>query len=123
MRWSVSAAVTTFRLLATWECRTIFICFSEPRKESLAVSLQALKLSVARRSKPSPFWQARYYDFNVFTEGKRVEKIESMHWNPVRRGLVEKMEQWRWSSYRCYWTGEEGRVRVESAWTTQRKLP
>lgn len=95
----------------------VHLLVSEPRRETLAVGIQALKLSVARRSEHRPFWQARYYDFNVFTEGKRVEKLEYMHWNPVRRGLVQTMEQWPWSSYRCYCAGEEGRVVVQSAWT------
>ncbi len=99
----------------------IHLLISEPARETLALSIQALKLSVARRSRQIPFWQARYYDFNVFTEAKRVGKIEYMHWNPVRRGLAENMEQWRWSSYRCYCTGEEGKVRVESAWSMQWK--
>lgn len=27
------------------------------------------------------FWQARFYDFNVFTEKKKREKLEYMHWN------------------------------------------
>ena len=39
------------------------------------MALLALKLSVARRSELSPFWEARYYDFSVFTEGKRMEKL------------------------------------------------
>jgi putative transposase len=63
----------------------------------LATGLQALKLSVARRSGETPFWQARYYDFNVLTEEKRIEKLNYVHWNPVKRGLVERMEEWRWS--------------------------
>jgi len=95
----------------------VHLLVSEPGRGALAVSIQALKLSVARRSAHSPFWQARYYDFNVFTEGKRAEKLDYMHWNPVRRGLVEKMEQWPWSSYRCYCAGEARRVVVEAAWT------
>ncbi len=99
----------------------VHLLVSEPRRESLAVGLQALKLSVARRSEQRPFWQARYYDFNVFTENKRAEKLDYIHWNPVRRGLVERMEQWQWSSYRSYCNGEEGRVRVESAWMTHWK--
>ena len=99
----------------------VHLLVSEPGRQSLAVGIQALKLSVARRSKHRPFWQARYYDFNVFTEGKRVEKLEYMHWNPVRRGLVETMEQWLWSSYRRYCGGEAGRVEVESAWATHWK--
>jgi hypothetical protein len=34
------------------------------------------------------------------------------HHNPVKRGLVEQPEQWKWSSYRAYFYGEEGPVRV-----------
>ena len=34
------------------------------------------------------FWQARFYDFNVWTERKRVEKLRYIHRNPVERGLV-----------------------------------
>jgi REP element-mobilizing transposase RayT len=45
-----------------------------------------------------PFWQARFYDFNVFTESKRTEKLDYMHFNPVKRGLVENIEQWPRSS-------------------------
>ena len=63
------------------------------------------------------FWQARFYDFNVWTTKKRVEKLRYMHRNPVKRGLVESPEQWRWSSYRFYLLGEVGAVRVNVGWT------
>jgi len=63
------------------------------------------------------FWQARFYDFNVWTTKKRVEKLRYMHRNPVKRGLVESPEQWRWSSYRFYLLGETGLVRVNQGWT------
>jgi hypothetical protein len=39
-----------------------------------------------------------------------------MHWNPVKRGLVEKMEDWQWSSYGFYRTGQQGRVFIHSGW-------
>ena len=35
------------------------------------------------------FWQDRFYDFNVWSTKKRVEKLRYMHRNPVKRGLVE----------------------------------
>ena len=56
------------------------------------MALQALKQSVARRliGDRKHFWQARYYDFNVYTKKKRVEKLRYMHRNPVKRGLVEE---------------------------------
>jgi REP element-mobilizing transposase RayT len=37
---------------------------------------------------PRAFWQGRFYDFNVWTTRKRVEKLRYMHRNPVKRGLV-----------------------------------
>jgi REP element-mobilizing transposase RayT len=67
-------------------------------------------------SERAPFWQTRFYDFNVRTEKKRVEKLRYMHRNPVQRGLVAKPEDWRWSSYRFYLLDEPGPVRVNEGW-------
>src|ERR1700685_2100702 len=94
----------------------VHLLLSEPGKGLLAAALQALKLSVVRRAMRPTFWQARYYDFNVFTESERIEKLSYMHWNPVKRGLVEKPEDWLWSSCCYYQTGQEGRVTIDSSW-------
>jgi putative transposase len=67
------------------------------------------------------FWQRRYYDFNVHSEEKRVEKLKYMHRNPVKRGLLEKPEDWPWSSFRHYATGHLGVVEIESEWTAFRR--
>lgn len=67
------------------------------------------------------FWQPRYYGFNVDTKKKRLEKLAYMHWNPVRRGLVKKPQQWPWSSFRHCLTGEEGVVEIESQWTARKR--
>ena len=58
------------------------------------------------------FWQARFYDFNVWTEKKRIEKVRYIHRNPVKRGLVASPEQWPWSSFRWYWCGQQGPVKI-----------
>jgi len=63
-------------------------------------------------SKSMRIWQPRFYDFNVWTEGKRIEKLRYMHQNPVKRGLVVEPEQWRWSSFRSYAFGEVGLVQI-----------
>jgi hypothetical protein len=54
----------------------------------------------------------RFYDFNVWTERKRIEKLRYMHRNPVKRELVAEPEQWRWSSFRYYKYREIGLVGV-----------
>ena len=33
--------------------------------------------------------------------------------NPVKRGLVDKPDLWEWSSFRSYFLGETGLVRVK----------
>jgi putative transposase len=58
------------------------------------------------------FWQARFYDFNVWSAKKWLEKLRYMHRNPVKRGLVPRPEDWRWSSYRYYAFAEVGLVKV-----------
>ena len=80
----------------------VHLLVNEPRRVLLSKAIQALKLSVSVRSRERPFWQAHYYDFNVHNEIKRVEKLRYIHRNPVRRGLVEKPEDWQWSSFRHY---------------------
>jgi putative transposase len=75
----------------------VHLLVTEPEKALLATALQALKQSVSRTltlRHTQAFWQARYYDFNVRSEKKRVEKLRFMHRNPIVRGLVAKPEDW-----------------------------
>ncbi len=92
----------------------VHLLVSEPKNAALSKAMQALKLSVAVQRSERPFWQARYYDFNVFTDRKRVEKLKYMHRNPVKRGLVAEPDAWAWSSFRHYSMGEIGTVGIES---------
>jgi len=103
----------------------VHLLMSEPERGTLALSLQMLKQIVSRKptveAKGEPFWQPRYYDFNVWSEHKQVEKLRYLHRNPVKRGLVEKPEDWLWSSFRHYLTGEDGAVEIESQWTARKR--
>jgi putative transposase len=121
----------------------VHLLLSEPESKNLALVLQMLKQMVSRKLYPTskcsrekggppyreakgggdqqPFWQARYYDFNVWSEQKRIEKLRYIHRNPVKAGLVDRPEDWRWSSFHHYQTGEEGVVEIESHWTAARR--
>jgi len=85
--------------------------------------LRALKGQTSKLLKGTrtQFWQTRYYDFNVITQPKFVEKLRYIHRNPVERGLVEKPEDWPWSSFRHWSTGEPALVEIESHWTWTRR--
>ena len=105
----------------------IHLLISEPQVKTPSTVMQALKLGFARRViaeaerhressaptsrkarevrqppvPPQHVWQKRFYDFNVWTEHKRVEKLRYIHRNPVTRGLALSPECWRWSSFRA----------------------
>ena len=112
----------------------VHLLLTEPEVGTPSTVMQVLKQRTARallprRKRRDPrqrnlfeeeprraFWQARFYDFNVWTTKKRIEKLRYMHSNPVKRGLVESPEQWHWSSCRFYLLGEPGLVRVNEGW-------
>jgi putative transposase len=58
------------------------------------------------------FWQPRFYDFNVYSRGKEVEKLNYMHANPVIRRLVRHPRDWAWSSWGYYY-GEGGILAID----------
>jgi putative transposase len=91
----------------------VHLLLSEPPDGTLAQSLQALKISTAKRRTEKPFWQRRYYDFNVYTTVKITEKLGYMHRNPVVRGLVDEPEEWKWSSHKFYESGHLRTVQIE----------
>ena len=102
----------------------VHLLVNEPERGTLAQAMQSLKQGVARRlalRAADSFWQARYYDFNLWSERKFTEKLRYIHRNPVKRGLVEQPEDWAWSSFRHYLNGEVGPVEIESQWTARRR--
>ncbi len=60
-----------------------------------------------------PFWQPRYYPFSLYSEKKATEKLDYMHLNPVRAGLVGKAVDWAWSSARHFDSGKSVGVPLE----------
>jgi putative transposase len=102
----------------------VHLLVSEPHIGSLATALQILKQQTSKKlKKPTDpqFWHRRYYDFNIWNSAKTAEKLSYMHRNPVRRGLVIKPEDWPWSSFRHYATGEIGTIEIESEWTARKR--
>jgi len=97
----------------------VHLLVSEPHKHPLATTLCVLKGESSKILKGThkQFWQIRYYDFNVLTHDKHIEKLRYIHRNPVARGLAEKPEYWPLSSFLHYRTGKPGRVQIASDWT------
>src|SRR4029077_8635162 len=110
------------------------LLLSEPEKGNPSVVMQALKLGFARRvlatrrrddgrnptsglrRSPRMFVSCGSTTTTFGASTSEWRSCAYIHRNPVRRGLVESPEQWRWSSFRDYDYGESGPVRVND-WT------
>ena len=113
----------------------IHLLISEPPKGTPSTVMQVLKQRVSRRLRRKPrsrscaaqlrlrfgrpdnslphFWQPRFYDFNVWSQTKFVEKLQYMHMNPVKRNLVAHPKDWPWSSFSFYARRDSGLVRID----------
>jgi putative transposase len=81
----------------------VHLMISEPPDATPSDVMRDLKQRVAfSLLERGPFWVARFYDFNVWSEQKRNEKLHYMHMNPVKRRLVKNPKDWPWSSYRFF---------------------
>ena len=113
----------------------VHLLVSEPRKGTPSTALQVLKQRVSRELRKRrrkvlggqltlgfvedagglrQFWQARFYDFNVYSSGKLREKLNYMHANPVIRRLVKHPKDWPWSSWSNYAKNGAGMTAVDA---------
>jgi putative transposase len=113
----------------------VHLLVGEPKEGTPSTVLQMLKQRVSRKMRKNKrrvskgqlrllfsqggdelarFWQPRFYDFNVYSAKKKREKLEYMHGNPVKRGLVKNPGAWMWSSFLYYEKGEAGLVSIDA---------
>jgi len=57
-------------------------------------------------------WQSRYDDVPVPGLGAVKTKLDYIHANPIRRGLVERAEDYPWSSAQDYFDEVTGIVQI-----------
>ncbi|MDZ7806244.1 MAG: hypothetical protein U5K71_03920 [Gracilimonas sp.] len=69
--------------------------------------MKQLAFSRKRGKKESVFqvWQEGYHPKQISMEKMLNQKIGYVHFNPVKRGYVDKPEDWRYSSARDYLGG------------------
>jgi putative transposase len=113
----------------------IHLEISEPAKGTPSTVIQVLKQRVSRQLRRqtrkrtsaaqlnllfgrvdhslTQFWQLRFYDFNVWSQKKLVEKVQCMHLNPLKRKLVAHPKDWPWGSFSFYRNKDPGLIRID----------
>ena len=78
-----------------------------PYPSTISRVMESIKVSSTRqinklRGDRGLLWQGRFFDRALRTVKEYHEKVDYIHLNPVKRGLVTKPEGWRWSSIHDY---------------------
>jgi len=74
---------------------------------TISAVMESIKVSSTRRinklrGDKGVLWQGRFFDRALRTVKEYHEKVEYIHLNPVKCGLVTKPEEWKWSSIHDY---------------------
>ena len=78
------------------DANKLLLRFENARKENRAQDVSSYQV-----------WQEGSHPEAIFTETFAKQKIDYIHLNPVRAGLVQEAYEWPFSSARAYIVGEE----------------
>ena len=67
-----------------------------------AIKDAATKRINRSRGEAGVLWQPRFFDRALRTVKEYNEKVQSIHLNPVKAGLVRRAQDWAWSSVHDY---------------------
>ena len=88
----------TMQLLKGRASRQINIFGEAEASSTLRSSKRVILPSGGDFSRSTHVWQKGFFDFTILTEEKFREKFNYIHYNPVKRNLAEKAEDYKYSS-------------------------
>ncbi len=57
-------------------------------------------------------WQSRFDSFSIYSDKKFEEKLNYIHNNPIRAGLVKNLDDYPWSSYQNYYLNNNSIIKI-----------
>lgn len=83
----------------------------QKKAEQLLARLRIAK-QIHKTDREYQFWQEGSHAEMIFSEPVMREKLDYIHYNPVKRGYVDLPQHWRYSSARNYF-GEAGLIEID----------
>ncbi len=78
----------------------LFVCIP-PGQMGLSLWIKSLKNSMSKHWRglkiPAPHWQKGFFDHVIRSNESHAEKWKYVQDNPVRAGLVQRAEDWRYA--------------------------
>ncbi|HEY6951022.1 MAG TPA: transposase [Bacteroidota bacterium] len=69
-----------------------------------------------KRNQVFKLWMDRFDDLMIENDGTLIRKLDYIHNNPVKAGLVDKVENWKYSSAPDYTGRKDGPLPVFTNW-------
>jgi REP element-mobilizing transposase RayT len=104
----------TIKRSKSYTARSILDHLKERNVRGL-LDLMALFKRVHKTESTYQFWEEGSHPQRIESEAVMRQKLDYIHYNPVKRGFVDLPEHWRWSSARNY-AGQPGLVEVDRDW-------
>ena len=98
------------RLTKSFMARSMVDVMKEKGNSRLLSQIAFRKLRHKLRS-DYQVWDEGFHPKQIFNNKMMNQKLEYMHFNPVKAGFVDRPEHWRYSSARNY-LGEEGVIPI-----------
>jgi len=90
----------------------------EPTRSDISYVVKRIKEASARKrntylKRSGKFWQKGFYDFNIYSEEKFVQKLNYIHNNPVQAGLINNPKDWLYPSFQNYYSDNESVIKID----------
>ena len=65
------------------------------------------RFKVKAKDRQYQFWERNPLSVDLHSHAVFLQKLEYIHWNPVKAGLCSLAEEYKYSSAKFYWMGED----------------
>ncbi|MEO8399837.1 MAG: hypothetical protein ABI550_08505, partial [Ignavibacteriaceae bacterium] len=72
--------------------------------------------AIGYKNQTFKFWMDRFDDVIVISESVLKKKVNYIHYNPVKAGLVTYAEDWKYSSARNYSYEDHSIIQINTKW-------
>ena len=93
-------------------CRSIEENKEESRGEWMLAYFKKAAIESKKHTKYM-FWQNEYHPIELSTDAMMKQRLNYLHNNPVKAGMVEKPEDYIYSSAKDYYLNESGLLEIE----------
>lgn len=63
---------------------------------------EAWRSESRRKRNETSLWQRRYWEHCIRDEQDFIRHMDYIHWNPVKHGLVQRVDEWPYSTFHRY---------------------